>query len=389
VKLRVFSPSEPEQNAPYLKAILPPLSGRMDVLESEGEDADLDLYPIGDGPAFASAYRAALRRPGVVLLHQWNLHALVSGETLGRGELSAYLREMRRAGGARGTFVARQVARGLGGDLSALLPLNDRLLEGSLAVIALTGDVRSRVGRALPGRPVLQLPLHLLPSPTLGPSRAEARRAAGLREHDLLLRAAGEAGSLARAKRVADRLRADFPSLRLDLGVAPEGPLPLAAADISLFFGLSRGSGVPRELVLSLALGIPTLVTAGAPGTEDFPEGGFVTVDPGPREEEELGALLRLLLGDPALRHAIGRLAREHLSGQKAPVMADRLAGFLAEVLGGKEAALSALASDRAPAGSRLDYLMEEVRWAARDLGLSGLRLGLQGLLAPLGKGPS
>jgi hypothetical protein len=389
VRLRVWSP-DPEESAPYLAEILPSLWRLAEIQEAVDEGADLDLYPIGDAPAFGRPYQAALRRPGVVILQDWNLHALVRGETRGRGGVQAYLREMRRSGGERGTFVARQVVRGLGGDLlPALFPLNDRLLEGSLAVVASTEHIRSRAARALPGRPVLHLPLHLLARRPGGALRREARRVRGLAEHDLLISAAGEAGSLARAMAVADRLRGDFPSLRLEVLSSPDRLVDLAAADVVLALRVPSGGGVPPELVRAALLGIPTLVSAGTPGEEEFPEGTVVPVDPGPSEEAEIEALLRLLLGDPSLRHAIGRLAREHVESHPPRLLADRLAAFLAGVQRGKEAALRALDKDRADTGSRLDYLMEEVRWAARDLGLAGARLGLEPLLAPLGKDPA
>ena len=190
MRLRVWSP-DPEGSAPYLAEIEPHLRRHAEIRPAGDEAADLDLYPIGDGPAFAPPYRAALRRPGVLLLQDWNLHALVRGETRGRGGVREYLREMRRSGGERGTFVARQVVRGLGGELlPALFPLNDRLLEGSLAVVASSEHIRSRVARALPGRPLLHLPLHLLVPPP-GPLRGEARRARGLAEQDLLIGAEG------------------------------------------------------------------------------------------------------------------------------------------------------------------------------------------------------
>jgi hypothetical protein len=60
------------------------------------------------------------------------------------------------------------------------------------------------------------------------------------------------------------------------------------------------------------------------------------------------------------------------------------LARFLAEVHAGKEAALDALQAERTEEGGLLGYLMEEVRWGARDLGLPGARLGLEALLREL-----
>src|SRR5258708_5494136 len=84
---------------------------------AESPEADLHLYHVGNSPAHAFVYRAARARPGVVVLHDWSLHHLVLCETVERGDVSAYLREMRRAYGETGTFVGRQAARDLGGDL--------------------------------------------------------------------------------------------------------------------------------------------------------------------------------------------------------------------------------------------------------------------------------
>jgi hypothetical protein len=95
VRLRVWSP-DPEESAPYLAEILPPLWQHAEIQQADDEGADLDLYSIGDGPSFVRPYRAALRRPGVLLLQEWNLHALVRAETRDRGGVKAYLREMRR-----------------------------------------------------------------------------------------------------------------------------------------------------------------------------------------------------------------------------------------------------------------------------------------------------
>ena len=134
-------------------------------------------------------YRAARARPGVVVLHDWSLHHLVLRETVERGDVPGYLREMRRAYGETGAFVGRQVARALGGDLlPALFPLNDRVLEGSLGVVTLSAQTAARVARRLPGRPLLHLPHHLSlplePPPTRAESRARAGPARGcLRRH--------------------------------------------------------------------------------------------------------------------------------------------------------------------------------------------------------------
>jgi len=423
VKLAVWSPRPPSASgiADYVAESLPLLGRAADVrlISEDGDttDADLDVYHLGNSPAHAYVYRAALRKPGVVFLHDWSLHHLVLRETVERGDIPAYLREMRHAHGEAGTFVARQVARALGGDiLPSLFALNDRVLENSLAVVGLTGYVASRAARRLPGRPVLHLPHHLsLPLDPL-PSRAEARRALGLPADGLLLTAPGLATAAKRldvAIRATAVLRARHPSLRLVVAGDVDRRLPLqewaeaaglgpalvvtgrlglddfvrhlCAADVVLALRFPSHGEISGALVRALGVGRPALVTAGTPAAEEFPEGVVVPVDPGPQEEAELQALLEGLLGSPTLRDGISRVARDHVRRHhdlRATV--DRLLDFLAQVLEGKERALQALSAERVPEGSLLAYALEEVRWAARDLGLAGAPAGVGAALADL-----
>lgn len=424
MRLSVWSPRPPSPSgiADYVAESLPHLARGAEVRlvseEAEAGDADLDVYHLGNSPAHAYVYRAALRKPGVVFLHDWSLHHLVLGETVEKGDVAGYLREMRRAHGEAGTFVARQVARGLGGDiLPALFPLNDRVLESSLGVVGLTGHVASRAARRLPGRPVLHLPHHLsLPLHPL-PSRDAARRALGLPPDALLLTAPGLATGAKRldvAIRAVAAARRLHPSLRLVVAGDVEPRLPLrawaraagledallvtgrlalddfvrhlCAADVVLSLRFPSHGEMSGALVRALGVGRPALVTAGSPAAEEFPEGVVIPVDPGPRGEAELVALLEVLLGSPALRDGVSRVARDHVRRHHdLAATVDRLLAFLAGVLQGKERALLALAAERAGEGSLLAYALEEVRWAARDLGLAGAPSGvgaaLHGLL--------
>jgi glycosyltransferase involved in cell wall biosynthesis len=423
VKLAVWSPRPPSASgiADYVAESLPHLARRSEVqLVSEGTadtDADLDVYHLGNSPAHAFVYHAALRKPGVAFLHDWSLHHVVLGETVERGDVAAYLREMRRAHGETGTFVARQVARGLGGDiLPALFPLNDRILEGSLAVVGLTAHVAARAARRLPGRPVLHLPHHLsLPLDPL-PSRAEARRQLGLAHDQLLLTAPGLATSAKRldvAVRAVAEARRRHPSLRLVVAGDVDARLPLrewvreagladavvvtgrlgledfvrhlCAADVILALRFPSHGEMSGALVRALGIGRPALVTAGSPAAEEFPEGVVVPVDPGPHEEAELVALLEALLASPALRDGVSRAAREHVRRHHdLAATVDRLLGFLEGVLEGKDRTLAALAAEKAAEGSLLAHALEEVRWAARDLGLAGAPAGVAAALQDL-----
>src|SRR5260370_39689684 len=90
-RLAIFTPLPPARTgtADYAAALLPELRKFMDVEvfpgEANGFDArayDVLLYQIGNNPHHAGAYRAALRIPGVVALHEANVHDLVAGFTL-------------------------------------------------------------------------------------------------------------------------------------------------------------------------------------------------------------------------------------------------------------------------------------------------------------------
>jgi len=399
-------------------AVEPALRARLRVVDPPAAAAaGLHVYHLGNSPPHAYVYRAALARPGVAVLHEWSLHHLVLHETVERGDVWGYLREMRRAYGEEGSFVGRQVARALGGDLlPALYPLCDRVLEGSLALVGLTDFVCRRARARLPGRPVLHLPHHLsLPLQPL-PERAAARAALGLPADALLVTAPGLATAAKRldaALRALARLAPVHPALRLVVagGVDPALPLQewarargvlervivtgrlslddfirhLCAADVVLSLRFPSHGEISGALVRALGVGRPALVTAGTPAGEEFPEGLVAAVAPGPAEDDELVALLDHLLARPALRARMGALAAAHVAREHDPVrLGRRLLEFLEDVAGRQEALRAQVEETRGGEEGLLGFLGEEVRWAARDLGLPGLDLGLRPLLAPL-----
>jgi len=152
-------------------------------------DAELDLYHLANAPAHGFAYRALLERPGIVLLAEWRLDALVYAETAGRGDAAGYRREARHAHGDTGVFVARQVLAGLGGALPRLLAMNQRVLDASLAVAAWSEEIRARAAALVPERRVIGLPADdagrasalLALVAEVAPHAASSRRAADAR----------------------------------------------------------------------------------------------------------------------------------------------------------------------------------------------------------------
>lgn len=380
--------------------------------------ADLDVYHLGNSPAHGFAYRAALRRPGVAFLHDFSLHHLVLRETVERGDRLGYLRQMRRGYGEAGSFVGRQVARALGGELlPALFPLNERVLDASLAVVALTARVARLAAESLPpGRPVLRL-AHHLSLPFAGPpTRREARAALGIPDDALVVCCPGLATGSKRldvAARVTAHLRASRPTLQLVVAGGVEAGLPLAAwaaeaglgagfvatgrlsledfvrqlaaADVVLALRFPSHGEMSGAVLRALGVGRPVLVSAGTPLAEEFPEGVVVPVSPGFTEEPELEALLGRLLDDEPLRDRIGALAARHVArhhGLRAT--AATLGDFLREVAAARPALVAQIEAARLPEGSLLDDYAQEVRRCARELGVAGVPAGVEPLLAEL-----
>ena len=108
-------------------------------------------------------------------------------------------------------------------------------------------------------------------------------------------------------------------------------------------------------------------------------------VDPGRGEEPQLQALLERLRDDRPLRDSLsvlaGNHAREHLDPAET---VSRLGDFLLGVLGRKLELEAAVAAERAPEGRLLGYMVDEVRGAARELGLAGAHVPLTPLFREL-----
>ena len=74
---------------------------------------DIALYHIGNTPWHGFAYETALRHPGVVVMHEANLHHLIADLTIRRGDWDAYVAEAERNGGAAAREYAASVPAAL------------------------------------------------------------------------------------------------------------------------------------------------------------------------------------------------------------------------------------------------------------------------------------
>jgi glycosyltransferase involved in cell wall biosynthesis len=123
VRVAYYSPLPPSRSgiADYSTLLLPALRERIDVVVAEqgkrAPAADVALYHVGNDPDAHGWILDALRdRPGVVVLHEYVLHHLIAGTTIGRGNGRGYLDAMERELGVAGRLLGLGV-------LDNLLPL--------------------------------------------------------------------------------------------------------------------------------------------------------------------------------------------------------------------------------------------------------------------------
>ncbi|HZO33497.1 MAG TPA: glycosyltransferase family 4 protein [Gaiellaceae bacterium] len=141
MRVAYFSPLPPSRSgvADYSALLLPALRERVDVVVAEHgrkpPAADVSLYHVGNDPDAHGWIVDALRRqPGVVVLHEYVLHHLIAGITIGRGDGRAYLDAMERELGVAGRLLGLGV-------LDNLLPL---LWETQPERFPLAGEVLDR-----------------------------------------------------------------------------------------------------------------------------------------------------------------------------------------------------------------------------------------------------
>jgi glycosyltransferase involved in cell wall biosynthesis len=140
MRVAYYSPQPPERSgiADYSALLLPALGERIDIeIVRRGarrfrRRSDISLYHVGNDPeAHGWIVEALRRRPGLVVLHDFVLHHLVAGMTLGRGDGGGYLDAMQREAGP----VGRMLAHGV---IDELLP---PLWENRAVDYPLTGEV--------------------------------------------------------------------------------------------------------------------------------------------------------------------------------------------------------------------------------------------------------
>jgi glycosyltransferase involved in cell wall biosynthesis len=182
MKVAYYSPLPPSRSgiADYSALLLPALQERMDVVVARPgrfrrtPKADISLYHVGNDPNEHGWIVEALeRRPGVVVLHEFVLHHLVSGITLARGDVEGYCAALEREAGPEGRELGLAVQQGriepLWETRAQEFPLAHGVLDAAIGLIVHSHYVEGLARAAGYDRPVRQVPMPAWPVPVIVP----------------------------------------------------------------------------------------------------------------------------------------------------------------------------------------------------------------------------
>jgi glycosyltransferase involved in cell wall biosynthesis/SAM-dependent methyltransferase len=373
MRVALFTPLPPARSgiADYSEALAAPLGRRVDLQIFSSADPSFDparfdivLYQIGNNGWHDFVYETALRHPGVAVLHESNLHHLITELTIRRGDWDAYVRECEYAGGDTARAFAERVRKlEIGPDYEGL-PMTRRLLERSRALV-----VHSRFMEAELRETGYTGPVAVIPHGAWIPEadRNQYRYRLGLDEFTPLV---GIFGFLKPYKRIAESLRAfrrllrivpnarmilvgephpEFPlegmirSMGLSAAVRVLGFTPidefvgyLAACDVVLNLRYPTVGESSGTLLRALGLGKPVLVSE-IGSFQEFPEDVCLRVPPGAGEEDLIFEYLNLLVSRPDVRRSVGERARQYVEQEcNWDRVADLYTSFLDTVVQGK-----------------------------------------------------
>ena len=392
MKLAYFSPMPPEKTgvADYGALLLPALSERLDVTvvrkgsKRAPRGTDAALYHVGNNPdAHAWIVDALRRRPGVVVLHDFVVHHLVAGMTIGRRDGHGYLDTMEREHGVVGRLLAHGV---LDKRIAPLwesrpeeFPLAWFVLEHATGLIVHSHTVNGLVRAAGYEGPVWVVPHPAWPVPPVEPQRVASGPVVGC------------FGVVNASKRVPELLRAfagvraghpeavlllvgpTSPGFDLDrrlqrLGLDDQGLVREGWVDEGRLWELMAGVDVSVNLrhptmgetsgvaIRSLSLGKP-LVVSDVGWFSELPDDAALKVPVDAYEVDTLTTALELLVTREDVRAQMGKAAAR-VAQQQHDL--------------GRVAELYVAALEEAAGGAAVgDAVLWEVSQAAADVGIS------------------
>ncbi|MEX0817398.1 MAG: glycosyltransferase family 4 protein [Gaiellales bacterium] len=381
MRVAYFSPLPPDRSgiADYSALLLPALSERIDVkVVRRGARrppfrTDVALYQVGNNPeAHDWIVRALRRQSGVVVLHDFVLHHLVAGMTLGTGDRRAYLTALEREAGVLGRMLGHAVADGSIAPLwetkAEEFPLAHWVLDHAEGVIVHSRYVEERVRAVGYTGPVWRVPMPVPPPPpahdpglprgapligSLGHLN-EAKRIPQLLEAFALLRHTRPEALLVLAGWTSPRLALDERLSRLGLergrdvfvlDYVPEDRLwnLIRHCDVCVSLRSPTMGETSGMVVRMLAVGTPVVVSD-VGWFSELPDEVAAKVPVDEWEVETIAAMLDLLAGDDDLRRRMGEAGRELARSHHAVGhVADLYVAALEEVAGRDDVELRVL----------------------------------------------
>ena len=396
MRVAYYSPLPPERSgiADYSALLLSELEKqkRFDVrvvkrgTRKPPRGTDVSLYHVGNNPDVHDWIVEALEeRRGVVVLHEFVLHHLIGGLTLGRGDKQGYLDAMQREGGVVGRMLGHAVVDGFLPPLwesnAHEFPLAGTVLDRADGVIVHSQYVEGLVRAAGYGGPVWRVPFAARPDPPRGADDLFPGRAPVI----------GCIGNLNPAKRIPQlldafaRLRETHPQALLVLAGAPSAALDVEAEARGHGLGLGedvllRGY-VPEDELWSLMaacdvcvnLRWPTMgetsaaaiqvLTLGKPLVvsdvgwfSELPDEVAIKIPVDQLEVDLLAAALKRLADDDELRAGMSAAALDYVRREHS---LERAADLYARAL-----------EDAAGRDAVIDAVLEEVGQAAAEVQL-------------------
>ena len=370
MRLAFFSPLPPARSgiADYSAALIEALSPLTELETFSGGDAPFDparfdvaLYQIGNNGHHGFVYEAALRHPGVVVMHEFNLHHLLADLTIKRGDWDAYVDECAYNGGAAARAFAERVRSLQTGPDYEGLKMTRRLLENARGVVVHSRFMEEEVRAA-----GFAGPLAVIPHGAWIPEadRNAWRHKLGIDEVTPL---AGIFGFLKPYKRIPESLRAFrrlarlIPDAKMILVGEPHADLPLepmirsmglsanvrvlgfapardfvgylAACDTVLNLRYPTVGESSGTLLRALGLGKATLVSE-VGSFREFPDDVCLKVPVGPGEEDTVFEYLSLLTSRSDVACELGARARNYVVREcNWPAVARRYVQFLDSVV--------------------------------------------------------
>jgi glycosyltransferase involved in cell wall biosynthesis/SAM-dependent methyltransferase len=326
---------------------------------------DIAIYQVGNNVHHDFVYETALRHPGIVVMHESNLHHLITDLTIRRNDWDAYIDECEYEGGpAAREFAMRVRALEIGPDYEGVR-MTRRLLESARGVIVHSRYMRDEMRAAGYAGPIAVIPHGAWIPPV---DRMAFRHRLGLDETIPLI---GIFGFLKPYKRIAESLRAFrrlvrvAPTAKMILVGEPHPELPvesmirsmgleaharvigfapiedfvgyLAASDIVLNLRFPTVGESSGTLLRSLGLGKAVMVSE-IGSFQEFPDDVCIKVPVGPGEEDIIFENLNLLVSRPEIAQTLGAKAREYVATEcNWTAVAKKYAAFAGAVASGED----------------------------------------------------